>query len=234
MMFAFTGLALAGSLSAGWIVAGIVADAAIVGLTAYSAYSSAQQQRASAKAQAETQRMQAEQYRLQAEAQNAAAADSARLAGIEDQKAGIAQIQAEQEAERRSRMLADDIGSVYAGYAGNGLLVDGGGGTFGNVLTTTVEEAQRDISTIRDNGRMSVWEHQSNAQSLLVDAQTKRLSAESSQIGVKSSLLGSAMSRKNAKYYNTASYLGAATGGLASAASAVSTGFQGASYAKNK
>lgn len=123
--------------------------------------------------------------------------------------------------------MAADIGSTYANFAGNGLLVDVGSrdDTFGNVLSTTVAEAQRDISTIRDNGRMSVWEQQSNARSLMTSAETSRISGASS-------LLGAAASRKNAKYYNRASYLGAATAGISSAASALSSGFQGASYAK--
>ena len=212
----------------------IISDAALVAASAYSAYSSAQMQRANAKASAQQQKLAAEQSRLQAEAQHAAAADLDRQADAENRKAGIAQMQAEMEAEKRSRTLAADVGSVYANFAGNGLMVDGAGGTFGNVLTTTAAEAARDISTIRDNGRMSVWEHQSNAQSLLVSANTQRISAQSSLLGEKASLIGAAQSRKNAKYYNTASYLGAATGGISAATSAVSTGFAGASYAKQK
>jgi len=248
MMLAFTGLALAlgGSfflaegaaataaniaiIAGTWIAA--AADAALVGTLGYSAYSSAQQQRGNAKAMAQQQKLAAEQERLQAKAQRLSAADTDRQAAIEQQKAGIAQIQAEQEAEQRSRAMAADIGAVYAGYAGNGLLVDGAGGTFGNVLKTTVAEAQADISTIRDNARMSIWEHQSNAESLITSARTQRLSASSSMIGAQASLIGAAASRKNAKYYNQASYLGAATGGISALSSAVSSGFQGASYAK--
>lgn len=219
MMFAFTGLALAGGASAWWMGAAIVADAAIVAMSSYSAYSSGQQQRANAKAQKQQMEIQAEQYRLQAEESKKQAAD-------EQAKAGIAQIQAEQEAMRRSSILAADIGSVYASAAGNSLLVNGGDGdTFAHILKSTVGEAEMDLSTIKDNGRMSVWERQTNARSLLVNADTSMLSRGSS-------LIGASMAGKNAKYYNRASYIGAGTAGISSAASAVSVGFQGASYAK--
>ena len=220
MMFAFTGLALAlGATSYFAIGAAVVADAALVAASAYSAYSAAQMSRANAKTAEKQQKLQAEAYNMQAR-------DLERQAAAEQQKAGIAQIQSEQEAEKRSRIMANDIGSAYANYAGNGLLVDGGSDdTLGHVLTTTVAEAEQDISTIRDNGKMSVWDYKSNAQSLLVSGQTAKIS------GV-SSLIGAASSRKNAKYYNQASYIGAATGGISAASSAVSTGFAGASYAK--
>ena len=81
----------------------------------------------------------------------------------ENERAAIAQLQGEREAEKRSRVLAADIGSAYANYAGNGLLVDGGGDTLGDVLTKTAQEGQADISTIRDNTAMNVWTHQANA-----------------------------------------------------------------------
>ena len=234
-MFAFTGLALAlgGSLASVVGVAAVTADVAMVGLAAYSAYAEGRAKQDSAKAESDMQRMQAEQYRMQAEAQSLAAADSARLADVEGQKAGIAQMQAEQEAEKRSRMLASDIGSVYANYAGNGLLVDAGGNdTFANVLKTTVAEAQRDVSTIRDNGRMSVWEHQSNARSLMTTAQTQSLSAESSLVGAQSSLIGAQSSLRNSKYYGRAKWLNAVSAGVNAAGSAVSSGLSGASYAR--
>lgn len=230
MILAFTGLALglgasftAAASSGAFIgaLAGAVADVALVAASAYSAYSSAQAQRANAKTQAAIQRKQAEAYGMQA-------ADLERQAGAADAKAGIAQIQAEQEAERRSRILAADIGSTYANFAGNGLLVDVGStdDTFANVLKTTVGEAQGDIQTIRDNARMSVWDYQSDARSLLTSARTSRISAATS-------LLGAAASEKNAKYYKRASWLDATTAGLSTGASAVSAGFAGASYAKS-
>ena len=219
MILAFTGLALAGGAAWGWIVAAVVADAAIVAASSYSAYAGAQAQRDAAKAQARQEQIAAEQYKLQAQ-------ELERQSQIEQEKAGIAQIQAEQEAERRSRILAADIGSTYANAAGNGLLVDANStDTFANVLKTQAYEAAEDIATIRDNGRINVWEHQTNAKSLLVSAKTGMLSSQSS-------LIGAAAAKKNAKYYNTASYLGATTAGIATASSAVSSGIAGASYAK--
>ena len=220
MIFAFTGLAIGLGATSYWLIgAAVVVDAAIVAASSYSAYAGAQAQRDAAKAQAQQERIAAEQYRLQSE-------EMKRQAAVENEKAGIAQIQAEQEAQRRSRILANDIGAAYANAAGNGLLVDAkGGDTFAHVLTTTATEAADDLSTIRDNGRMNIWEHQSNAESLMVSAKTGMLSSQSS-------LIGAAAAQRNAKYYNQAKYLGAATAGISSAASAVSSGFSGASYAK--
>lgn len=125
---------------------------------------------------AEATKKSAEAQQTAAEAQ---AQENERQAQLENERAGIAQIQGEQEAAKRSRTLAADIGSLYADAAGNGLLVDGGLGTkdtLGSVLTTTVAESQQDISTIRDNTAISVWEHQSNANSLRASAGNARIS----------------------------------------------------------
>lgn len=119
--------------------------------------------------------------RAQQTAAEAQAREAERQADLEEKRAGIAQIQGEQEAAKRSSQLAADIGSLYAGFAGNGLLVDGGTGTkdtVGSVLYTTTAEGQKDISTIRDNTALSVWEHQSNANSLLASAGNTRISGQ--------------------------------------------------------
>mgnify|MGYP003301994427 CR=1 FL=1 len=77
----------------------------------------------------------------------------------------------ETEAEARSRALASEIGGIYAGYAGNGLLVDGSEeDTFANVLKSSVGEAQSDITTIKDNTAISVWDHQMNRRAYLANA----------------------------------------------------------------
>ena len=73
------------------VIAGMVATIAGAG---YSAYSQHQQGKA-----ANT-------------AAKAAAAESERQAQLENERAGIAQIQGEQEAERRSRQLAQDIALI--------------------------------------------------------------------------------------------------------------------------
>lgn len=107
-----------------------------------------------------------------AEAEAAAQArEQERQARLEDERAGIAQIGGEQEAEKRSRILAQDIGSMYADFAGNGLTLDGSAkDSVGAALKTQVGEAQSDISTIRDNAAMTVWTHQANAASYRASA----------------------------------------------------------------
>lgn len=188
-------------------IGAMTAMGAEAGIKAYSAYQQGKEGERRAKSEAEIQMKQAQAYNLQA-------ADLERQARHEEAKAGIAQIQAEQEAERRSRLLAADIGSAYANFAGNGLMVDGGSGdTVGSVLTTTAAEAARDISTIRDNGRMNVWEHQSNAKSLMTSAETNRISAQSSLIGAKSTLKSGKYARRAGVTSAVGELIGA-TGGL--------------------
>ncbi|MBP5791301.1 MAG: hypothetical protein J6W80_03485 [Kiritimatiellae bacterium] len=110
---------------------------------------------------------------------DAQAAENERQAKLENERAVIAQLQGEQEAEKRSRRLAADIGAQYAAWAGSGLLVDGGTkDTLGSVLKTTVAEGQADISTIRDNAAMEVWGHQANASSLLASAGNNRIAGK--------------------------------------------------------
>ena len=232
MMLAFTGLALAlgGAFSTSATVglpavigtwAGLVADLALVAASGYSAYSSNKAMAEQAKSQAEIQKMQAAAYGQQA-------ADLERQAADKRAEAGVAQIQSEQEAERRSRIMASDIGSAYANAAANGLLVDGDSNdTFANVLKSTVGEAQRDISTVKDNARISMWERGREAQSLISSANTARTSGVMSLMGAQASL-------DQARNYKRAAWLGAATGGFASASSALSSAFGGASYAARK
>lgn len=94
-------------------------------------------------------------------------------------QAAVAQLQGEQEAAKRSRQLAYDIGSTYANYAGNGLMVDGAGkDSLGDVLKTTVTEADADIKTIRDNTTMNIWTHM--REKALYDADARGYSAVAS------------------------------------------------------
>lgn len=118
-----------------WLL-GIAATAAAAG-AGVSVYSSIQQ----GKAQDAAAKAQAEQYKQQAE--------------INQAQAEVAQMQGEKEAQRRMAILSQDIGSMYAGFAGNG--VDLGSGVVGKALTTTTKEAQADLKTIEDNTRMNVW-----------------------------------------------------------------------------
>jgi len=145
------------------------AAAAGAGLSTYEGISAYRQGRAQAS------QLRGAAAAAQAEA-DAAAAEQERQARIEAAKAGIAQIQGEQEAERRSRVLANDIGSMYANYAGNGLIVDGTAkDTIGAALRTQVGEAESDISAIRDNAAMDVWTHQANAASHRASAKNARI-----------------------------------------------------------
>lgn len=146
--------AVAGGAAWWATTAAVVADAAIIAGTAYSAYSSYEQGVAAEQAA----KAQAEQYKAQAAILEQQALENDRQAKYENERAGIAQVQGELEAEKRSRLLAAEIGSLYAAYAGNGLLVDGGeNDTFGAVLKSSVAEGQADISTIRDNAAINVW-----------------------------------------------------------------------------
>jgi len=137
-----------------------------------SAYQSGKAQQAAANEAAQNaltaSQMQADAARQQAQAE---ADEYSRQARLEEARAGIEQIQGEQEAEKRSRQLASSVGSLYANYAGNGLLVDGNpSDTLGAALRTEVAEGQADISTIRDNTAINVWTRQSNALSLKTSA----------------------------------------------------------------
>lgn len=178
--------ALAGS-AAWWAVgAAVVADAAIIAGTSYSAYSAYEQGKAAeqqAKAANEAAKAQASAYAAQA-------AETERQADMERDRAGIAQIQGEREAERRSRALSAEIGSIYAATAGNGLLVDGNeDDTFANVLKSSVAEGQSDITTINDNTALSVWDRQSNERALRTQAAIQRAASANSLVNGQNSLI---------------------------------------------
>lgn len=163
--------ALAGGAAIWATAAAVVVDAAVIAGTALSISSSYQQAEAAEDAARAQAQAAAQQYQAQAEAYAQQAEENRMLAKVENDKAGIAQLQGEQEAETRSRALASEIGGIYAGYAGNGLLVDGNeNDTFANVLKSSVGEAQQDISTINDNTAISVWDHQMNRRAYLANA----------------------------------------------------------------
>lgn len=160
------GVTAAADSAAAYTVGGLVAaqSLASAGLSAYEGVSSYQQ----GKAEAATLKDQAEAAEAEARGK---ANEMNRQASLEDIRAGIAQVGGEREAEKRSRLLAQDIGSMYADFAGNGLLVDGSSkDVVGAALRTQVGEAQSDISTIRDNSAMEVWTHMANASSYRASA----------------------------------------------------------------
>jgi len=154
------------------------ADAATIAGSVYggvSSYKAGKAEQAAAKQAAKAAQQQAE----------AKQEEMNRLARMEETRAGIAQIQAEQEADKRSRAMAQDVGSLYSNFAGNGLMVDGAGNdSLGAALKYTVEEAQADISTIKDNAAMNVWTHQSNAASLRASGANARIAGYNQALGL--------------------------------------------------
>ena len=180
------------SAGAAWwgITAAVVADVAVVAGTTMSIASSYQQADAaeqSARAQAQAQ---SQLYQAQAESYAQQANENRMLAKVENEKAGIAQVQGERLAETRSRALASEIGGIYAGYAGNGLLVDGNeDDTFANVLKSSAAEAQHDITTINDNTAISVWDHQMNRRAYLANASILANASKNAMISAQNALM---------------------------------------------
>lgn len=174
------------------IIAGVAATAALAGggIAAYSQYQAGKAQNAAAQAQAQ-------QLQIQAENERA--------------RASVAQLQGQQEAERRYLQLSQDIGAMYANFAGNGLEISNSG-TVGSALKTTVNEAGQDVKTIEDNTRMNVWGHLANA--------TQYMNQSSLAI----------FQGKSAKKSAT---LGAIGTGIGSIGSAISAGAGGLSLGKN-
>ena len=167
------GTAAAGATSglaslSGWQIAGLVGSA----LGEVGGYTSAITSYQGGKAAMKDAKVAAEAAKSEADAEAAA---KHQQAGVEVAQAGVEQISGEQEAERRSRQMAHDIGSAYANYAGNGLLVDGSSkDALGSALRTTVSEANSDIGTIRDNAATRVWGHMANAAQLHAGAENSR------------------------------------------------------------
>ena len=164
-----------------WMALGaLVLSATGVGVSAYSSYQQGQ-------AQKEANRAQAEIAANQAKAQEAQAAEYERQAQLAAEKEGIEQIQGEQEAERRARQRAAEVGATYAAAAGNGLLVSGSEtDTFANVLKSQEVEAQADINTIKANTAMAVWSREEEARGYLFAADQARYGVSNSLISSKS------------------------------------------------
>ena len=181
--------ALIGGASLWMTLGAIVVDAAVIAGTALSISSSYQQADAAADAARAQAQAASQQYQAQAEAYAQQAAENRMLAKVENEKAGIAQLQGEREAETRSRALASEIGGIYAGFAGNGLLVDGSEeDTFANVLKSSVGEAQSDITTIKDNTAISVWDHQMNRRAYLANASILSTASQNAMVSAANAL----------------------------------------------
>ena len=167
----------------GLAIGGLAASAIGTGVGVYSTYMGAQSAAALQEAQAaEALRMAQAQSDLaaaQVAAYNAQAGEYARQASVEKKLAGADQIQGELEAEKRSRALAAEIGSTYANAAGNGVIVDSASptDTFAAVLQNEAKEAAYDVSIIRDNTAMAVWQRGESARKLNFAAKQARAAA---------------------------------------------------------
>lgn len=207
-LLAFTGAALAGYGFASLLTAALV-DTMIVGIgmTAYSTYQQGVAQKEANEANAKI-------AANQAAAQEAQAAEYERQAALEKEKAGLDQLQGEQEAANRMRQRAAQIGSTYATAAGNGLLVSGSEtDTFANVLKSQNVEDMADINTIKANTAMQVWSREEEARSML-------FAADQARYGVSNSLISSSNYRSQAKSAYNNGILSAAGGALTSIGSA--------------
>ena len=136
-------------------IVSMAATAVAGGISAYSSYEQGKEQKRQAEFQAN---------------------EAQKQARLEQERANIAQLQGEQEAARRMRSLSQEIGSVYANAAGNGLLIDSGsaGDTLGKALDTSTKFAAQDVSTIRDNTALTIWTHEANESQLLRSADNYR------------------------------------------------------------
>lgn len=122
------------------------------------------------------------------------------------EKANIEQLKGEREAAKRSRMLAQEIGSQYAQFAGNGFLVDANPtDTFGAIIRSSATEGQADISTILENAKMNQWTYEEQKRSMqrsaigsLVGANNSVFKAQSLQAGAADARNAAALTQKNA------------------------------------
>ena len=120
---------------------------------------------------------QGKEARRQAEFQ---AGEARKQADLEQERANIAQLQGEQEAEKRMRAYTQEVGSIYADAAGNGMLIDSrsAGDTLGKILDTSATFAAQDVSTIKDNTKLSIWTSMENKNQLLRSTENYRISGK--------------------------------------------------------
>ena len=121
--------------------------------------------------------------RQQGKAANAAAQLQAqqlnKQSQLEAARAGLAQEQGEIEANKRSRALAQEIGSIYADFAGNGVDISSGG-TIDKALTTAATSGAADLRVLERNTRLNAMTHLANAESYGNDALTSLFNGKNS------------------------------------------------------
>lgn len=163
--------------------------AAATGYGMYSSYQQGKENAANIKAQSQMQANEIQRQAAQAAAaQNAQAAQEDRKASqslleasnekfkadeemrqgeIAQERANLEQLKGEREANKRSRQLAQEIGSQYANFAANGIAVDASPtDTVGSVIKSTVAEGQADISTILENAALNQWTFEEQKRSM--------------------------------------------------------------------
>lgn len=186
-MMLLTCLLLA-DVATGLLIGGLVSMVAGAGVSIYSGYQANAAAKNAANMQTDAANAAANAQRMAAEAQAQQLRDQAELAGLqaamEDKKAGVAQEQGQIERQRRMIQLSSDIGNIYAQYAGNGLLVDGGNDTLGQLLTANTREAAQDVGIIKSNEENSVWEHGMNkSMALLTQKSYEGQAANAQNVG---------------------------------------------------
>lgn len=188
----------------------IAGTALSVGGGLWGAYQQKQAANETARAQIKAGYAQKAQY-------DAEAAEQERQARYERIRAARADQQGREDEDKRSSQLAQEIGSIYANFAGNGLLVDGNATTVGDTVLMQKREGYGDINTIRDNTKMNVWEHQMSAKSYLSSAAMSRTAGANA---LEAAYESARQTRKSAKTAFISSLIG--LGGKA--ASGVATG----------
>lgn len=103
-------------------------------------------------------------------------------------QAGLAQIEADKEAQRRTAQLGQDIGAVYAGAAGNGVLLDSGG--VQSVLKNNITEGYADVGSILDQANLTIWGHNENAQVFSDQAGLNRFAGQQARAAAKRQMIG--------------------------------------------
>ena len=163
--------------------------AAATGYGMYSSYQQGKENAANIKAQSQMQANEIQRQAEQAAAEQQAAAaeqdrrstqslleagnqkfkadEEMRQGEIAQERANLEQLKGEREANKRSRMLAQEIGSQYANFAANGIAVDASPtDTVGAVIKSTAAEGQADISTILENAALNQWTYEEQKRSM--------------------------------------------------------------------
>lgn len=122
--------------------------AAVLAATALtSTAASMYEQREAGKAQQKMYNLQAQEQMKQAE--------------LETQRAGMEQENAEIAAQERRRQLSQDIGSIYAQAAGNGVLIDSG--SVQSIAEANRMEANADVNNLLRKQNLAIWGHNQNS-----------------------------------------------------------------------